>query len=96
MVKSKAQSSLKDQQLYNPSREFSKPVEILSDTRLSKKEKKTALDTWEQDARQLMTASNEGIPGKQEGLQADDHHRLGEVERAKSKIGAKPKHKPSH
>lgn len=95
-LSSKAQSSSKAQKLYNPSTEFSKPAEIPGDARLSKEEKKTALDTWEQDAHQLMTASNEGMPGKQEGVQADDHHRLGEVKRAKSKIGAKPKHKPSH
>jgi len=93
---SKARSASKAQKLYNPSTQFSKPTEILDDTGLSKEEKKTALDTWEQDARQLMTASNEGMPGKQEGLQAGDHHRLGEVGRAKSKIGAKLKHKSSH
>jgi hypothetical protein len=93
---SKAQSSSKAEKLSNPSTEFNKPDEILEDAELSKEEKKTALDTWEQDARQLMTASNEGMPGKQEGLQADEHNRLGEVERAKSRLGVKPKHKPSH
>jgi hypothetical protein len=49
------------------------------------------LNTWEQDARQMMTASNEGMEGDEEGLD----ERLGEVVRAKEKIGAKPKHKPS-
>jgi hypothetical protein len=43
-----------------------------------------------------MTASNEGMPGKQEGLQAEDHRRSDEVRRAKSKIGAKLKHKSDH
>ena len=51
--------------------------------------------TWEQDARQMMTASNEGMSGDEEGLDQRDTHRLGEVVRAKEKIGAKPKHKPS-
>jgi hypothetical protein len=50
---------------------------------------------WEQDARQLMTASNEGMPGPKEGLEPQDHHRLGEVVRAKEKIGENPEHKPS-
>jgi hypothetical protein len=34
--------------------------------------------------------------GDEEGLDQRDTHRLGEVVRAKEKIGAKPKHKPSH
>jgi hypothetical protein len=82
--------------LHNPSTQFDKPAEILDDEELSKEEKKTALDTWEQDARQLSTASNEGMPGKQEGLQADDRPRLSEVGQAKSKMGVKLKRKPAH
>lgn len=89
------QSSSKTQKLYNPSTQFSDPGEVLDDPELSKEEKERALDTWEQDAQQLMTASNEGMPGK-EDLQAEDHHRLGEVGLAKSKIGAKLKHKSAH
>jgi hypothetical protein len=58
--------------------------------------KKQALSTWEQDARQMMTASNEGMAGNEEGLDQDDSHRLGEVVRAKAKIGAQPKLKQSH
>jgi hypothetical protein len=53
------------------------------------KEKKSALETWEQDSRQLMMASNEGMPGKTEGLRREDHSRLGEIRRAKARIGAK-------
>jgi hypothetical protein len=41
-------------------------------------------------------ASNEGMPGSDEGLQSDSGNRLGEVVRTKEEIGAKPKHKPSH
>jgi len=52
-----------------------------------------ALNTWEQDERQLLTASNEGMPGSDEGLQSDSGNRLGEVVRTKEEIGAKPKHK---
>ena len=50
----------------------------------------------EQDARQLLTASNEGMPGTAEGIDKDDHHQLGQVERAKEKIGEKPEDKPAH
>jgi hypothetical protein len=43
-----------------------------------------------------MTASNEGMPGSDEGAQPEDHPRFGEVARAKAKIGKTPTHKPSH
>jgi hypothetical protein len=68
----------------------------VTDKELSHDEKTEALNTWEQDARQLMTASNEGMAGAQEGLESQDHRRLGEVVRAKDKIGENPNHKPSH
>ena len=79
----------------NPNAQFTKPKEVVQDKALSHEEKKKALDTWEQDERQLLTASNEGMPASDEGLQASDANRLDEVVRAKEKIGAKPKHKPS-
>jgi hypothetical protein len=44
----------------------------------------------------MLTASNEGMAGDQEGLDQRDGDRLGEVLRAKEKIGAKPKHTHSH
>ena len=80
----------------NPETHYRKPADIAADDKLSPEEKAKALDTWEQDARQLLTASNEGMPGSTEGLEPRDHHRLGEVVRAKADIGAKPKQKPSH
>ncbi len=80
----------------NPEANFDKPKEIVQDKALSHDEKKKALNTWEQDERQLLTASNEGMPGSEEGLQSDDDNRLGEVVRTKEKIGEKPNHKPSH
>jgi hypothetical protein len=42
-----------------------------------------------------LTASNEGMSGADEGRQSEAANRLGEVVRAKAKIGEKPKHKPS-
>jgi hypothetical protein len=80
----------------NPEAHFDKPKEIVQDKALSHDEKRKALNSWEQDERQLLTASNEGMPGSGEGLQSDEDNRLGEVVRAKEKIGEKPKHKPSH
>jgi hypothetical protein len=44
----------------------------------------------------MLTASNEGMAGDQEGLDQRGSDRLGEVLRAKDKVGAKPKHKHSH
>jgi hypothetical protein len=79
-----------------PETHFESPSEVVKDERLTHEDKKTALDTWEQDARQLLTASNEGMPGSEEGLDKEDNHRLGEVIRAKQKIGQLPKHKPAH
>jgi hypothetical protein len=72
------------------------PKKVVQDKALSHDEKKKVLNTWEQDERQLLTASNEGMPGSDEGLQSKDANRLGEVVDAKAKIGEKPKHKPSH
>lgn len=80
----------------NPKAHFDKPKKVVRDKALSHAEKKKALNTWEQDERQLLTASNEGMAGSNEGLQSEDGNRFGEVVRAKEKIGEKPKHKPSH
>jgi hypothetical protein len=89
------QTSPKNEKVESPATTYDKPYDILKDKELSHHEKKEALNTWEQDARQLMTASNEGMPGAQEGLKSQDHHRLGEVMRAKDKIGEDPKQMPS-
>ncbi|HEY9359117.1 MAG TPA: hypothetical protein VIQ50_01685, partial [Xanthobacteraceae bacterium] len=89
-------SEVKKAKLEHPANHYKSPDEITKDTDLSEDEKRQALNTWEQDARQMMTASNEGMEGDDEGLDQSDTHRLGEVVRAKAKIGAKPKHKPSH
>ena len=63
---------------------------------LSRMKKKGALSTWEQDARQLLIAGNEGMPGSEEGIDKDGRHRLGEIVGAKTKIGERTKHKPPH
>jgi hypothetical protein len=88
-------SHLKNRKIDNPAEAFEKPSDVVTDEGLSTKEKKKALDTWEQDAHQLLTASNEGMPGSDEGVAPEDSHRFGEVVRAKVKLGDKPKHKPA-
>jgi hypothetical protein len=89
------QPTRKHEKVESPATAYDKPHDIVKDKELSHHEKKEALNTWEQDARQLMTASNEGMPGPEEGLESQDHHRLGEVVRAEDKIGENPNHKPS-
>jgi hypothetical protein len=89
------QSEAKKAKLEKPANYYKSPDDITKDADLSPDEKRQALNTWEQDARQMLTASNEGMEGDEEGLDHCDTHRLGEVVRAKAKIGAKPKHKPS-
>jgi hypothetical protein len=82
--------------LRDPQRSFDRPGDIVKDRRLSREEKRDALNTWEQDAHQLLTASNEGMSGSKGGIAPQDDHRLGEVVRAQDKIGVKPQHKASH
>ena len=89
-------SNLTNDKIEQPETHFRSPTDVVKDSELSREDKKDALNTWEQDARQLLTASNEGMPGSEEGLDKKDNHRLGEVIRAKRKIGLLPKQKPSH
>jgi hypothetical protein len=79
-----------------PETYYLSPNDIVKDHALSHEEKRGALSTWEQDARQLLTASNEGMPGSEEGIDKDDRHRLGEIVRAKTTIGERLKHKSVH
>jgi len=85
-----------DRKIHNPATVFERPANVVDDPQLSASEKKEALDHWEQDARQLMTASNEGMPGPEEGIDPNEHHQMGQVVRAKEKIGERPNHKPAH
>jgi len=68
-------SRLKADKIKHPATHYKTPENILEDKELSSEEKKEALNTWEQDARQLLSASNEGMPGSEEGVHRDDHHR---------------------
>ena len=55
-----ANTSKAKDKVENPEAHFAKPKKVVKDNVLSHDEKKDALNTWEQDERQLLTASNEG------------------------------------
>jgi hypothetical protein len=80
---------LKDK-IEHPEAHYKAPDEIANDSELNPEQRKKALDTWEQDARQMLTASNEGMAGSEEGITRDD--RFDEVVRAKAKIDKKLNH----
>jgi hypothetical protein len=50
----------------HPAKVYSEPKEVVADSSLSAQEKRVVLDTMEQDARQLATASAEGMSGGEE------------------------------
>ncbi len=85
-----AQSKL--DKIEHPQSHYATPDELIDDRALSFEEKRDALRIWEQDARQMLTASNEGMPGSDEGIDPSNHHMLGQVERARDKLqrSAKP------
>ena len=72
-----------DEKAQMPATHFDEPHQVVADSSLSKPEKVRALDTLEQDARQLSEASAEGIGG---GERANPH----EVLKAKDTVTPKP------
>ena len=80
----------------HPAESYARPADLVNDEELSLEEKLKALDIWEQDARQLVTASNEGMEGEAEGPDRDENHKLDQVLNAKQQVGARPKPKPAH
>jgi hypothetical protein len=82
-------SKSKIEKIKHPQNYYETPDALIRDPELSSEEKKKALDVWEQDARQMLTASDEGMPGSEEGVSKSDHAQLGQVERAKNKLHAK-------
>src|SRR5262245_39525521 len=66
-TQSEAQSEAKKAKLEKPANHYESPDDITKDADLSPDEKRQALNTWEQDARQMMTASNEGMSCDEEG-----------------------------
>jgi hypothetical protein len=84
----------KAQKIHNPRAEFDKPRDVVKDPELSQTEKKEALENLEQDAHQLMTASNEGMDPENDHV-AKHEPKLDEVVEAQRRIGEKPQHKPA-
>jgi hypothetical protein len=52
-----------DEKVQKPATRFDEPHQVVADSSLSRPEKVKALDTLEQDARQLSEASAEGMAG---------------------------------
>ena len=90
------ENDVRKHKVEHPAENYAKPADVVRDEEISLDEKKKALDTWEQDARQLVTASNEGMEGEPSGPGKDENHKLDQVVNAKEKVGARPKPKPAH
>ena len=73
-----------DEKVQKPAAHFDEPHEVVADSSLSKPEKVKALDTLEQDARQLSEASAEGMAG-------GERTKLHEVLKAKDTVTPTPK-----
>ena len=81
----------KTDKIEHPQSHYATPDELIEDRGLSLDEKIKALKIWEQDARQMLTASGEGMPGSEEGIDPSNHNMLGQVERALDKLQRSPK-----
>ncbi len=86
-------ASSKVDKIEHPQSYYATPDELIEDRALSLGERLHALKIWEQDARQMLTASNEGMPGSEEGIDPNNHHMLGQVGRARDKLQRSPKPK---
>jgi hypothetical protein len=87
-------SGKSEEKVHNPQAEFGNPADIVKDPELSKTDKKKALENLEQDAHQLMTASNEGMAPEDDAVLSCEP-KLDEVVKAQQRIGEKPQNKPS-
>ena len=84
----------KAQKIHTPHGEFDKPSDVVKDTMLSQPEKRKALENLEQDAHQLITASNEGMAPENDHV-AEHEPKLDEVVKAQQGLGEKPQNKPA-
>jgi hypothetical protein len=85
----------KADKIEHPQSHYATPDELTEDSGLSLDDKIKALKIWEQDARQMLTASGEGMPGSEEGINPNDRSMLGQVERARDKLQRSPTPAPS-
>ena len=85
----------KADKIEHPQSHYATPDELTEDGALTLDDKIKALKIWEQDARQMLTASGEGMPGSEEGINPDDRSMLGQVKRALDKLQRSPTPSPS-
>jgi hypothetical protein len=88
-------SKLRMDKIEHPSTFTPRPTILCKTMTFLLKKRRRRLIAGSKDARQQLTASSEGMAGSKEGVDPSNHSRLGEIQRAKDKIGDKPKHKPS-
>ena len=81
---------VKAAKIHKPEENFGKPGDVVTDPQLSRQDKKKALETLEQDAHQLSTASNEGMAPEREEATAKHEPKLDEVVKAQHRLGVKP------
>jgi hypothetical protein len=74
--------------LASPASHFDSPSQITSTKSLTDEQKKKALDVWEEDARRLSVATEEGMSG-------GEPSRMDEVAEAKAELGIKDDRKPA-
>jgi hypothetical protein len=84
-------------ELENPASHFKTPNDVANDKKLSHGDEE-ALNAWEQDARQLLTASDEGMTARSDEGDKRDAVYLDDVVRAKEIIAERLrlKNKPFH
>ena len=61
-------TKLRNETIDQPETHFYSLTDVMKDSKLSQEDRTNALNTWEQDVRRLLTASNKGMPGSEEGL----------------------------
>ena len=79
-------SDLKANKIAHPQIHYATPDDLIKDVSISLEEKSRALDIWEQDARQMLTASGEGMPASNEGIDRSDDPMLGQIMRARNQL----------
>ena len=79
----------------HPAQNYGRPISCATRSCRSRKRKRRST-SGSRDARQLVTASNEGMEGEAIGPDRDENHKLDQVLNAKQKVGARPKPKPAH
>jgi hypothetical protein len=89
------ESAYKDEEIENPAATFDRPSQIIKDRTLTEQEKQAALDNWEQDDRDLMTASDEGMREIDANQKQRGDDQLDEVLQAMRELGGKRTQKTS-